>query len=242
MVPHKGLINYIQQKKDMNPFNMQVTPFDTVFFLFSIAFNGKTISQLVFAFTFLVDKLQQVLALYFLRCVMVGRCYFWIPLILSEIQLFAQNYQPTLSLFNILLEPDRYGNLRGIFFGGEPPSQALINAWHCSTRRIFNCYGSTKTTCALLIVELLPGNAITFGLRTPNSGILLLDSDMKLALAGEICINGSSLARGYFQNKELTSQKFCNWNKIQIYRTRDIAETLPSKRNKGLSTLVERTP
>lgn len=130
----------------------------------------------------------------------------------------------TPSLLNTLREPDRYGNLRGIFLGGEPPSQALINAWHGPTRRIFNCYGPTETTCASLIAELLPGNAITLGLPTPNSGILLLDSDMKLALEGEICISGPGLARGYFQNEELTSQKFCDWNGTRIYRTGDIAK------------------
>lgn len=40
MVPHRGLVNYVQQGGDTTPFNMNVTPSDTVLLLFSIAFDG----------------------------------------------------------------------------------------------------------------------------------------------------------------------------------------------------------
>lgn len=40
MVPHRGLVNYVQQGGDITPFNMNVTPSDTVLLLFSIAFDG----------------------------------------------------------------------------------------------------------------------------------------------------------------------------------------------------------
>ncbi len=40
MVPHKGLVNYVQQGGDLTPFNMNVTPSDTVLLLFSVAFDG----------------------------------------------------------------------------------------------------------------------------------------------------------------------------------------------------------
>lgn len=40
MVPHRGLVNYVQQGGDNTPFNMNVTPSDTVLLLFSIAFDG----------------------------------------------------------------------------------------------------------------------------------------------------------------------------------------------------------
>lgn len=49
MVPHRGLVNYVQQGEDMTPFNMQVTPIDTVLLLFSVAFDGKATSQLALA-------------------------------------------------------------------------------------------------------------------------------------------------------------------------------------------------
>lgn len=62
MVPHRGLVNYVQQGEDVTPFNMQVTPSDTVLLLFSVAFDGKTISQLALTSVFLIDMLQRVLA------------------------------------------------------------------------------------------------------------------------------------------------------------------------------------
>ncbi len=130
----------------------------------------------------------------------------------------------TPSILNTLREPEKYNNLRGIYLGGEPPSQTLIKAWHSRKRRVFNCYGPTETTCASLIAELLPDAAITLGLPTPNSGIVLLDTFMNISLEGEICISGPGLARGYLQNEELTSQKFCQWDGTRIYRTGDIAK------------------
>lgn len=42
MVPHRGLVNYVQQGGDSTPFNMNVGPSDTVLLLFSIAFDGIT--------------------------------------------------------------------------------------------------------------------------------------------------------------------------------------------------------
>lgn len=130
----------------------------------------------------------------------------------------------TPSILNTLREPQKYENVRGIYLGGEPPSQTLIKAWHSDTRKLFNCYGPTETTCASLIAELLPGAAITLGLPTPNSGIVLLDTDLNIAHEGEICISGPGLARGYFQNEEQTGEKFCEWQGTRIYRTGDIAK------------------
>ena len=130
----------------------------------------------------------------------------------------------TPSILNTLREPEKYDNVRGIYLGGEPPSQTLIKAWHSQNCRLFNCYGPTETTCASLIAELLPGVPITLGLPTPNSGIVLLDADLNIAQEGEICISGPGLARGYFHNEEQTAEKFCEWNGTRIYRTGDIAK------------------
>lgn len=44
MVPHRSLLNYVQQGGDETPFNMNVTAQDRVLLLFSIAFDGKIFS------------------------------------------------------------------------------------------------------------------------------------------------------------------------------------------------------
>jgi len=41
IIPHKALLNYVQQGGDETPFNMNVTAQDRVLLLFSIAFDGK---------------------------------------------------------------------------------------------------------------------------------------------------------------------------------------------------------
>ena len=57
-----------------------------------------------------------------------------------------------------------------------------------------------------------------------NSEVILLKGDDEVLDEGEICISGPGLATGYFENPELTDQKFREWNGTVFYRTGDIAK------------------
>ena len=117
-----------------------------------------------------------------------------------------------------------YHSVRGIFLGGEPPSRTLINAWCTPTRKLFNCYGPTETTCASLITELRPHQPITLGYPMSNSDVILLDGEEETLNEGEICISGPGLATGYFGNPTLTDEKFRSHKGTMFYHTGDIAK------------------
>jgi len=84
---------------------------------------------------------------------------------------------------------------------------------------------------------------IPIGKPLPNVKIYILDKYdrlQSLGASGELCISGQGLARGYLNNPELTSEKFCQdlWDdqdnyrsyrsyKSYIYRTGDLARWLP---------------
>lgn len=74
-----------------------------------------------------------------------------------------------------------------------------------------------------MIAKLSPDLPVTLGRPMANGRVYLLDASMKVSIEGEICISGVGLAMGYFQNEELTKQKFIQWNGTRIYRTGDFA-------------------
>ncbi|KAI9878493.1 MAG: hypothetical protein M1830_000725 [Pleopsidium flavum] len=208
MIPHKALLNYVQQGGDETPFNMNVTAQDRVLLIFSIAFDACT-------------------GVIFSTLCNGG------TLVVSESSGFTRDVKncsilpATPSILNTLHEPSSYDNIRAIYLGGESPTRNLIQQWQSARRKIFNCYGPTETTCASMVAKLSPDLPITLGRPMANSQIYLLDSRMKASTEGEICISGMGLAVGYFQNDELTKQRFIEWNGTRIYRTGDFGRQTP---------------
>jgi len=109
--------------------------------------------------------------------------------------------------------------------------------------RVINSYGLTEATIdstyfenKLLTKEHLAlDHAVPIGKPFPNTEILLLDEDLNIVSpgeVGEIYIGGSSLARGYFNQPELTAKKFISHPFIKIpdaklYKTGDLGRFLP---------------
>lgn len=136
------------------------------------------------------------------------------------------------------LEKDVPQYLRNIMFSGEVMPNKVLNYWrkHIPDAQYVNLYGPTEITCncSYFIVnrsfednEMLP-----IGKAFPNTDILLLNEKnhiVKNGEVGEICIRGTSLAHGYYNNSEQTSQAFCQ-NPLNphypelIYRTGDLGK------------------
>jgi tyrocidine synthetase-3 len=118
--------------------------------------------------------------------------------------------------------------------------------------RIVNGYGPTEATiCATFFPfgsQPVCGENVPIGRPLANTRILLLDrlhNPVPVAVAGELCISGRGLARGYLNNPELTADKFVNLaakaregtrssknqplipNSHILYRTGDLARFLP---------------
>lgn len=126
-----------------------------------------------------------------------------------------------------------------VIFSGEVMPIKHLNKWreHYPQAMFVNVYGPTEITCncTYYIVdrdydldETLP-----MGKAFPNERVFLLDEDDKLITSdkhnviGEICVSGTAVTMGYYNNKEKTEQAFVQnplnkaYNEI-IYRTGDL--------------------
>lgn len=125
--------------------------------------------------------------------------------------------------------------LRTIAFGSEvfPLKQFKIWREALPEASFTNLYGPTEGTgmCCYYHMErkLKENEAIPIGRPFQNTEILLLDEGNQLAQEGEICIRGTSVTLGYFNNPEKTREVFVQ-NPLNaaypevIYRTGDIGK------------------
>jgi len=126
--------------------------------------------------------------------------------------------------------------LTTIAFGSEvfPIKQLKLWREHVPNARYINLYGPTEATGMSCWYELPAdkvfeeGDHVPIGKPFKNTDIMLLDEDDNLAEEGEICIRGTCLTLGYYDDPERTAAVFCQnpLNKLYpelIYRTGDIA-------------------
>jgi amino acid adenylation domain-containing protein len=77
--------------------------------------------------------------------------------------------------------------------------------------KIYNGYGPTETTVYSSFKYLNPDREITIGKPIKNTYIYIVDKDdnlLPVGAAGELCIGGAGVCRGYLNNPELTAEKF----------------------------------
>ncbi len=124
--------------------------------------------------------------------------------------------------------------LRTIAFGSEVFPVKQFNLWKNTLPEadFVNLYGPTEGTgmCCYYRAERLfeEGENIPIGRPFKNTEILLLDENNRPARKGELCIRGTSVTLGYYNNPEKTAESFVQnpLNKAYpelIYRTGDIA-------------------
>jgi amino acid adenylation domain-containing protein len=126
-----------------------------------------------------------------------------------------------------------------VIFSGEVMPIKHLNAWREAypTAMFVNVYGPTEITCncTYYIVdrEFALDAVLPMGKAFPNERVFLLDDDDAMITpdmtgkAGEICVSGTAVTLGYYNNAERTSQAFVQnplnhaFNEI-IYRTGDL--------------------
>lgn len=149
---------------------------------------------------------------------------FWVPTIMVNIA--------NMDLLSKVPLPE----LKSVWFAGEVFPTKQFNYWRKHlTSRFINLYGPIEITldCTYYIVdrELSDDEPIPIGAACKNTDILILNEDDKLCNIneeGELCVRGTSLAMGYYNNPEKTAAAFVQnpLNKSYpetIYRTGDIA-------------------
>ncbi len=127
-------------------------------------------------------------------------------------------------------------DLRLVWFAGEVFPTKQFNYWrkHLPQARFVNLYGPTEITveCTYYIVnrELRDDEPIPIGFPRKNVDILILNNKnqpVRKGEEGELCVRGSCLAMGYYNNPEKTQEVFTqdplNTQYPEImYRTGDI--------------------
>jgi tyrocidine synthetase-3 len=130
-----------------------------------------------------------------------------------------------------------FAGLKTVIAGGDKLSPVHINrlkAAHPSLR-IVNGYGPTENTTFSLIHEIGDdaGEVIPIGRPINNSTAYILDENgllCGLGVAGEICLGGDGLARGYLNHAALTAEKFVASpvkEGERIYKSGDMGRWLP---------------
>lgn len=149
---------------------------------------------------------------------------FWVPSIMVNIA--------NMDLLDKIELPD----LKLVWFAGEvfPTKQFLVWYDKLPNTTFANLYGPIEITldCTYYVVEERPveSEPIPIGIPYRNTDVIILnDEDRKCVIneEGELCVRGTSLAMGYFNNPEKTAAAFVqnplnNSYPELIYRTGDM--------------------
>ncbi|WP_433582139.1 amino acid adenylation domain-containing protein [Paenibacillus amylolyticus] len=146
----------------------------------------------------------------------------------------------TTAFFNVLVDVnvDCLRDVRAILFGGERVSVGHVRKAlaHIGPGRLNHLYGPSESTVytTYLPVDFVDESAVTVPIGRPisNTTVYIVDSQNKLlpiGVAGELCVGGEGLVRGYNNRPELTAEKFVDHPFVpgeRMYRTGDLAKWL----------------
>ncbi|MCI9578173.1 MAG: amino acid adenylation domain-containing protein [Oscillibacter sp.] len=149
---------------------------------------------------------------------------FWVPTVMVNVA--------NMDLLSRIPLPE----VRMVWFAGEVFPTKQFNYWrrHLPQAVFVNLYGPTEITvdCTYYVADrpLRDDEPIPIGRPCRNTDIIILNAENRLVSPGEegeLCVRGSSLAMGYYNNPEKTAAAFVQ-NPLNsaypelIYRTGDI--------------------
>lgn len=226
IVPHRAVIDYIdwaieQFSVDDTYIIGNQSPFffdHSVFDIFLMMATGSTLVLIPETYFIFPAKL-----LAYLNEEKIN-LFFWVPSLLVNVANLK------------LLDKIEMPYLKKVLFGGEVMSTRHLNYWRKRLPDVMyiNMYGPTEITvdCTYYIVdrEISDNESVPIGFPCKNSRVLILNDKNQLTKVeelGELCVTGSSLALGYYNNKEKTNEVFIQnpLNKNypeKMYRTGDI--------------------
>ncbi|MFI6377796.1 amino acid adenylation domain-containing protein, partial [Streptomyces sp. NPDC050546] len=129
--------------------------------------------------------------------------------------------------------PSRAGTLRLMLCGGEelPPDLAAEFLRQLPGTALHNMYGPSETTIDATthhVTAPVPTERMPIGRPVPGARVYVLDEGLRVVpvgVAGELCIGGVPLARGYHRRPGLTADRFVpdpGTPGGRLYRTGDL--------------------
>lgn len=175
----------------------------------------------------------------------IGKKYFTFPKLLIQLLndrhittiLWATSAIVLVGNSNIL-DDNVPQHLRRIFFAGEAMPAKQLKVWMSKLPRVqfINLYGPTEITvdCTYYVVDrdFDDDEYIPIGRPCENMQVLVFNDEDKLVgidEPGELCVRGTGVALGYYNNKEKTNEAFVqnplhDLYEDKIYRTGDIVK------------------
>jgi amino acid adenylation domain-containing protein len=226
VIPHRGVIDYIDWAKNcysigqdevignQAPFFFDNSTLD-IYLCFACGATLVLIPEDIFAYPL---KLIQYLCRERITTV------FWVPSVLTSVANFK------------ILDAAELPPLKKILFAGEVMPTRTLAYWRQKyPQALFsNLYGPTEITvdCTYYIVDrdFRDDEPLPIGFPCRNTDILILNEQNKPVQTdepGELCVRGSSLALGYWNNPEVTAKVFTqnptnpHYPEL-IYRTGDL--------------------
>ena len=136
--------------------------------------------------------------------------------------------QSTPGAWRMLIEAGWSGKPRlKVLCGGEAMPRDLADTLQEYSDDVWNLYGPTETTIWSSATRVGPGS-VRVGPPIANTQFYVLDERLKpvpMGVTGELYIGGQGLARGYWQQPDLTEKKFVPnpFGAGRIYSTGDVA-------------------
>ncbi|MFC3907834.1 amino acid adenylation domain-containing protein [Legionella dresdenensis] len=154
----------------------------------------------------------------------------------DELHQFIKNEQISLATLTpavlALMPREAIDSLKTLVVMGDVCPRDVMEFWGSSVR-LFNGYGPTEATIGATMSEFKPDkNSTCIGKPMLNYEAYVLDEHLNmqpLGIKGELYIAGYGLSRGYFNNPELTRERFI-YHKFKgdlaptrLYKTGDLA-------------------
>jgi len=145
----------------------------------------------------------------------------------------------TSGLFNLMVEEriNDLQNLRYLISGGDvmSPHSAKKAVKTLQNTCLLNGYGPTENTVFTTVFEV-PYNwdfdkSIPIGRAINGTNVYIMDKELSVVRdgqIGELVVDGLGVAKGYWNQADLTKEKFITINNRILYKTGDLGRKLPN--------------
>ncbi len=223
VIPHSRVVNYSHNNNNNNVVHSIIkSEYRSIVSVTNIVFDIFVTESIL--------PLLNGLTIYFAN---ENQCYKQkeLALLITENKVDVIQTTPT-KMRSYLLDKKDIGylkTLKAIVLGGEAFPEDLYKEISGHTdAEIFNIYGPAETTVWSTNAKVT-GTDITIGRPIANTQIYILDKQQNpvpIGVAGELCISGDGVGKGYLNRPDLTAERFIPNPFIKgtmMYRTGDLA-------------------